>query len=245
MFDDRILGCDYLRALLACLLALCAFSPCLAQAWEWPEEMRLGGFSVANIQGIVNSDGSGEAQGVVYIPGIPGQKAVLRRSSNGEISAEVSMNARISGAELVGTYILDAGGLRNRRAEIRLVPHSVSDVSATVDTGGRFSGNGRAKLGQLSVPVKFAISKDSFTLEGNAEVRSQQDTPLAKYTLSGILKLTTRPPQILLTVSGTVERLGKLSNQSAKMQISNVQVDASQGTCSISMEGVTVTFDLF
>lgn len=245
MVDSRMVSCESLRALLACLLLLCALSSCLAQTWEWPEEMRLGGFSVANIQGIVNSDGSGEAQGVVYIPGIPAQKAVLRRSSNGDISAEVSMNARISGAELAGNYILDAGGLRSRRAEIHLVPHSVSDVSAAVDTGGRFSGTGRAKLGRLSVPVKFAISKDFFTLEGSTEVRSQQDTPLAKYTLSGMLKLTTRPPQILLTVSGTVERLGKLSNQSAKMQVSNVQVDASQGTCSISMEGVAIAFDLF
>ncbi|MDH7601507.1 MAG: hypothetical protein QHI38_05090 [Armatimonadota bacterium] len=244
MFGDIYRRIPSLSAF-ACLLTLCFVSPCAAQGWEWPEEMRLGGFSITNIRGTVNSDGSGEAEGIVSIPGIPGQKTRLRRSSDGDISAEVLMSARISGAELLGTYLLDAGGLRTRKAEIRLVPHSVSEVTASVDTSGRFSGTGKARLGRLLVPVKFSISRDSFVLEGAAEVRAQQDTPLAKYTLSGTLKLTTRPPQMLLSVSGSVERIGKLSNQSARLQVSNVPVDASQGTCSISMEGVVVTFDLF
>lgn len=230
---------------LVVLLTMSAKIPGLAEGWEWPAEMQLGGFKITGISGTVRPDGSGEATGVVLIPRIPGQKAALKRLANGEILAEVAMNARVSGAELVGSYVLDARGMRSRRAEIKLIPHSVVDVDATVDPGGRFFGSGRVKLNQLILPVKFSIAGDSLVLGGSTEIQSQSDTPLAKYTFSGELRLSAQGSQILLTASGVVRRVGKLSNQSATITVSNVGVDAVQGTCVITIEGVAVTFRLF
>ncbi|MGQ9454530.1 MAG: hypothetical protein ACUVT8_12705 [Armatimonadota bacterium] len=229
----------------AVLLMVFARIPLSAEGWEWPAEMQLGGFRINDISGAVRPDGSGEATGIVVIPRIPGQRAVLKRLANGEILAEVAMNARISGAQLVGSYVLDMRGLRSRRAEIKLIPHSVVDVDATVDPGGRFVGTGRVKLNQLLIPVKFSIFGDSFVLAGSTKVQSQLDTPLAKYTFSGELKLSTQVPQVLLTASGVVRRIGKLSDQSATVTVSDVGVDAVQGTCVVTIEGVAVAFRLF
>jgi hypothetical protein len=91
-----------LGVFLAWLLLLSGTLPSAAQGWQWPAEMRLGGFYITGIQGNVNRDGSGSATGTAQIPGIAGQKALLTRSANGEISAEVSLGAKISGVELVG-----------------------------------------------------------------------------------------------------------------------------------------------
>jgi len=234
-----------LGVFLAWLLLLSGTLPSAAQGWQWPAEMRLGGFYITGIQGNVNRDGSGSATGTAQIPGIAGQKALLTRSANGEISAEVSLGAKISGVELVGLFLLDDDGLRSRKAELRLIPYPIVDCAVSVDPNGRFVGTGKLRLRQLAVPVKFSISRDSFTLEGSGEVGSQVDTPLAKYTLSGTLDVASKRPQITATVSGIVERVGKLSSQSAKVRVSDVQVDVLQGTCTITVEGVAVTFRLF
>lgn len=230
---------------LAWLLFLSGTSPSAAQGWQWPAEMRLGGFYITGIQGSVNRDGSGSATGAVQIPGIAAQKALLTRSTNGEISAEVSLVAKVYGAELVGLFLLNDDGLRSRKAELRLVPYPVVDCAVSIDPAGRFIGNGKIRLRQLAIPAKFSISRDSFVLEGSGEVGSQVDTPLAKYTLSGTLNVASKRPQITATVSGFVERVGKLSSQSAKVRVSDVVVDVLQGTCSITVEGVAVTFRLF
>ena len=231
--------------LLAAVIALAAGSACLAQGWNWPAEMSLGGFSVTGIRGNVDPDGSGSATGAVQIPGVPGQKVALTRSARGDISGQVSMSARISGAEIQGTFALDAGGLRSRSAAIKLVPRSVTDAATAVSTGGQFAGTGRVALGSLSMSVRFAISRESFSLGGTSSVQARADTPLATYTFSGQMKLDGGNAKMWLTASGTVERVGKLSNQVSRTRVSDVQVNVTEGTGTVSVEGVAVTFVFF
>ncbi|MCX8054012.1 MAG: hypothetical protein N3B12_09400, partial [Armatimonadetes bacterium] len=86
------------------ILAAIAVSALSAQTWEWPSEITLGGFSITSIRGSVNEDGSGTASGLVQIPGIAVQRVTLNRSTAGEIAGNVSMSARISGAEIQGGF---------------------------------------------------------------------------------------------------------------------------------------------
>jgi hypothetical protein len=173
------------------------------------------------------------------------QKVALSRSVKGEIAGNVSMGARISGAEIQGAFALDAGGLKCRNATIKLVPRSVVECSATVSTGGQFSGTGRGALGNVSVPVKFALSRESFSLTGSASVQAQADTPLATYTFSGELRLDAAGPRMSVTAKGTVQRVGKLSNQVSTTRVSDVQVNATDGSGTVSVEGVQVAFSYF
>jgi hypothetical protein len=231
--------------LLAAVVAVALAPASVAQTWDWPAEMSLGGFSVTGIHGNVNPDGSGSATGSVQIPGVPGQKVALTRSARGDIFGNVSMAARVSGAEIQGAFALDAGGLRSRGAVIKLVPRSVIEAVIAVSTGGQFTGTGRVALGNISMPVKYAISRESFSLDGSTTVCAQADTPLATYTFSGDMKLDAGGARIWLTAKGSVQRTGKLSNQVSTTRVSDVQVNVMEGTGTVSVEGVAVTFIFF
>jgi len=233
------------KLLLTAAVAAGLVNACLGQNWSWPSEMSLGGFSVTGISGSVNADGSGTAVGQVQIPGVLAQKVTLSRSARGDISGSVSMAARISGAEIQGPFVLDAGGLKSRAAVIKLVPRSVTEAVTTVDTGGRFSGTGRVQLGSLSVPVKFAISRESLNLTGSCSVEARADTPLAAYTFTGDMKLAGVAGSMRLTADGSVRRTGKVSNQVSTTSVSDVEVNISDGTGTVSVEGVAVTFTFF
>jgi len=227
------------------LLAGAAGAAHSADTWEWPAEMSLGGFSVTGIRGSVNPDGSGGATGSTQIPGVLGQKVVLTRTARGDISGNVAVAARISGAEIQGAFALDAGGLKCRSAMIKLIPRSVIEAATTVSTGGQFAGTGRVVLGNVSVPVKFAISRESFSLGGSTSVQTQADTPLATYTFSGEMKLDAGGARIWLAAKGSVQRTGKLSNQVSTTRVSDVQVNVMEGTGIVSVEGVSVTLAFF
>ncbi|MGC8862281.1 MAG: hypothetical protein ACP5R5_05820 [Armatimonadota bacterium] len=225
--------------------AVCLVCSCLAQGWEWPSEMNLGGFSVTGISGTVNPDGSGTAVGQVQIPGVVPPKVTLTRSARGDISGGVSMAARMSGAEIQGPFTLDAGGLNSRAAVIKLVPRSVVDATATVSTGGQFSGTGRMPLGQLNMPVKFAVSRESLSVTGSCSVQARSDTPLATYTFTGEMKLASAASGLRLTAAGSVRRTGKLSDQVSTTQVTDVDVSIATGTGTVTVEGVAVTFSFF
>ena len=233
------------RLLVLLILAAGLSAGAGADTWEWPAEMSLGGFSVTGIRGSVSPDGSGAATGSVQIPGVVAQKATLSRSAKGDIAGGVSMAARVSGAEIQGAFTLDADGLKSRAATIKLVPRSVIDAAVAVSAGGQFSGIGRVALGNVSMPVKFAIARDSFSLTGTTPSEAEADTPLATYKFSGEIKLDATGVRIWITAKGTVQRIGKLSGQVSTTRVSDVQVNVVEGTGTVSVEGVAVTFIFF
>ncbi|MCX8053480.1 MAG: hypothetical protein N3B12_06700, partial [Armatimonadetes bacterium] len=140
---------------------------------------------------------------------------------------------------------LDDAGLKSNSAVIKLVPKSVIEAVTTVSVSGVFSGTGIVPLGDLRTLVKFAISKESFTLSGSSTVQARTDTPLATYTFSGELKLEASNAKMWLTAAGSIQRTGKLTNQVSNTQISDVPVNISDGTATVNVEGVPVTFVLF
>ena len=216
-----------------------------ADSWEWPVEMSLGGFTVTSIRGTVNEDGSGAAAGLVQIPGVTNQKVALNRSAKGDIAGVVAMSARMYGAEMQGSFALDADGLRCRVATFKTWPKPVIEAAVTVSTGGQFTGTGRVPLSSVSVPVKFTSAANTFGLDGTASIQTQADTPLATYTFSGELKLQGASGRLSMMAKGTVQRSGKLSNQVSASRVSDVQVNPVDGTAAVSVEGVSVTFNFF
>ncbi len=214
----------------------------LAQGREWPSEMNLGGFSIRDIRGSTNGDGSGTATGVVRVPGANDPRISLTRSARGDVTGSLNIGFRPFGYDIQGSFTLDGSGMRGR-GTIRTPIRPVSDASFTVDPGGQFSGTGRMDLGGTTIQVRFSITPGSLSMTGSAPARAQADTPLATYSFSGELRLDCSAQRPSLTAKGTVQRTGKLSNQVSVTSVSNVEVNPSDGVGKANIDGVTVAFD--
>lgn len=229
--------------LILAVMAACILPMSVCAAWEWPSQMTIGGFSVTGISGSTKPDGSGSASGTLQIQGAGGQKISLTRSSGGEVTGSSSIDARVGGVGVQGSFTLNNSGLRGR-GTLRTSPRPVVDASMTVDKNGRFTGSGHVELGRVGVNVSFTLS-NSLDLSGSASVRDQEDTPLATYTFDGRLNLEGSGNKIDGTANGSVQRTGKLANQSTSYPISGAPVNLSNGSCSVNVGGVSVTFRFF
>jgi len=227
------------------IVALGAISaPLLADDWQWPSEMSLGGFRIAGIRGSINGDGSGSAVGTLQLRAGGDQRVSLTRSSRGDITGTVSMGARLAGGEVQGSFVLDAGGMKGV-GTVRSSPRAITDASFNVDPGGAFNGSGKIDFGAVGMSVKFSLTGGSFGLSGSVPRQAQVDTPLALYSFSGELRVDGNSNRVGLTARGTVLRTGKVSNQRSSTQVSDVQVSPSDGTGKVSVDGVSVMFDFF
>ena len=206
-------------AILAMLLTVfVGVSDSYAQSWQWPTEMSIAGYGVTGIRGSVGSDGSGSASGMLQISGVGSQKISLNRSSRGDISGKATLSGRASGMEVQGNLALNGSGLQ---------------------------GNGKSSLGNLSIPSKFSGSGGSFNVNGSVSVQRQEDTDLAIYRFDGTMNLQCSQGRITLVANGQVQRTGKLANQVTNYSVSNISVNPSNGTGTVSVGGVKVVFKFF
>ncbi len=215
-----------------------------ALAADWPSQMTIGGFTVTNIRGTTNPDGSGKATGTLVIQGCPGQEIQLAKSPNGSVSGVVSFNENIGGVGIQALLNLSSSGLSGR-GTVKIIPKPIADVSITVDSRGRFNGSGRLSLGRLNIDSRFNISSSSLSVEGSASVRDQQETALAIYTFQGNLQVQVERGRLGAKANGIVTRTGKLSNQTSQQIIRDEVVNINDGTMKVSVDGVSVTFRLF
>ena len=202
-------------AILAILLALTVgASDLYAQDWQWPSEMSIAGYGVTGIRG----NNSGNATGMLQIPGVGSQRISLTRSSVGDISGNASLNGKLSGMDVQGNLLLNGNGLQ---------------------------GAGKAVLGSLSIPSKFTGSSGSLNVNGSAQVQRQADTDLAIYKFDGKLNLQCNQGKVILIANGQVTRTGKLANQVTKYSVSNISVNSSNGAGTANVGGVKVVFKFF
>jgi hypothetical protein len=214
-------------------------------AWEWPTQMTIGGFSVANIRGSVNPDGSGNATGTLQMPG-GAPRISLSRSASGQITGSLSLSARVYGVEVQGAFTLSDSGLLGRGV-VLTSPRPIVDASISVGSGGAVNGSGHIQFGSLTLGAQFNFSGGSCSIKGSAPVAPQpQDTPLAVYKFDGQIALQCAGGAKLgVVANGTVQRTGKLSSQVSNFTVSNLQVNPSDGKGTCSVGGVSVTFKFF
>jgi len=214
-----------------------------AAQWEWPSQMSIGGFGVTGISGSVSPDGSGSASGTLQIPGAGGERISLTRSSGGEVTGSASIDTRAGGVGVQGSFTLNSSGLRGS-GTLRTSPRSIVDASITVSQGGQFTGSGRVELGRLSTNVSFTLANTT-SISGSVAARDRTDTPLATYKFEGRVNLEYAGSRINGIASGNVQRTGKLSDQSTSYPVSGASVNLSDGSCSVNVGGVIVTFRFF
>jgi hypothetical protein len=213
---------------------------CWAADWQWPAQMTVGGFQIGNIRGSANADGSGSATGTLQIPGLGNANVSLTRSTRGDISGAASLDTR----SVRGSFTLSSGGLRGH-GSVDCPPKTIDSSAIGISPRGEASGSGRISLGRLSAMVDFSVSGFSCTVNGAAPVRAQADTAVATYKFDGRLGIQGGGGRMATSVSGRVERTGKLANQVTTFNIPNTSVDISNGQCAVNVGGVSVTFTLF
>lgn len=226
-------------ALIAGLIALAVAGACAAD-WQWPSQMDIAGFHITSIRGTVGADGSGNASGTLQIPSVGSSAVSLTRSSRGDITGRASVNAR----PIQGSFDLNARGLTGH-GSVDCSPKPVDSASISINSRGQASGSGRMSLGRLSLPVDFTTSGSSCTVSGAAPVSAKVDTAVATYRFDGRLNVHGDNGRASGTVSGKVERTGKLANQVTAFNIPTTSVDLSNGRCTVDVGGVSLTFALF
>lgn len=232
-----------LAILLTVMISACAgATSALADNWQWPSQMNIAGFSITGISGSTRADGSGSASGTLQIPGAGGQMVELTRSSRGDVTGTASLNARMSGAEIQGSFSLSNSGLRGQGVVIRSSPKPITDATVTITSSGQASGSGRLALSRNTVGINFSISSGSFNVSGSSSVRDSTSTALATYDFSGNLSIQGNSGRVSGTVRGSVQRTGKLADQPSSYQVSDVPVDVGSGRCTVNIGGVSVTF---
>ncbi len=211
-----------------------------AADWQWPEQMTIGGFRITDISGSISSDGSGSAGGALQIPSLGSSRINLSRTARGEISGAVSLNTR----SVSGSFKLTDRGLQGR-GTVECPPRSIDSSSVEITPRGEAKGSGRVGLGRLSAGVDFSVTASSCSVDGSAPVKIQADTAVATYKFEGILAIASGGNRMTGSVSGRVERTGKLTDQTTSFNIPKTSVDMSNGQCVVNIGGVSVTFNLF
>lgn len=224
------------------LVSLIILSSICAHAadWQWPEQMTIGGFRITDIRGSVGSDGVGSAIGGLSIPNIGSTRVNLTRSARGEIAGGLSLDSR----SIRGSFKLSDRGLQGS-ATIECPPRSIDSSSVEITPRGDAKGSGRVALGRLSAAVDFNVSGSSCSVDGSVPVRVQADTAVATYKFDGTIALTGGSGRMSGTVSGSVERTGKLTNQITSFNIPKTSVDLTNGQCAVNIGGVGIIFTLF
>lgn len=233
-----------LNIFIIALIVVSAVQCADADSWQWPAQMNVGGFNVSNISGSAGADGSGSARGTLEIPGAGGQSVSLNRTSGGNVTGNVSLNARVSGAQISGNLSLSGRGLEGR-GTVDISQRTISDASIAVSSGGQFSGSGKISLGRVSLNATYNISGSSNNVSGSGSVQSQADTTLAVYQFNGNLDLQMNNGRQTITASGQVQRTGKLANQASSYSVSDISVNTSDGRGVASVGGVSVAFKFF
>lgn len=225
-------------AFIAVLIALTITT--VAWAEDWPSRITVGGFQIVDVHGSANADGSGKGTGTLQIPNLGNTKINLTRSSQGDVTGTASIDAR----GMRGSFTLSASGLRGN-GSIDCSPRPIEGADINISSRGDASGSGRMSLGRLNASVDFDFSGSSCNVSGTAPVKAQIDTQVASYKFDGRLSISGSSAKLSATVSGKVERTGKLTNQVTTINIPSTTVNLSNGQCCVNVGGVSVTFSLF
>ena len=225
--------------LIAGLILLIA-SGVYAADWQWPSQMDIAGFHVTNISGRAGADGSGTASGTLQIPNLGNANVSLTRSSRGDVTGRTSIDA----SPISGSFDLTNRGL-NGRGTLDCSPKSVDTASISINSRGQGSGSGRMDLGRVNLSVDFTTSGSSCSLSGSSPVNAKVDTAVATYRFDGRLTVQGNNGRASGSVSGKVERTGKLANQVTSFSVPVTSVDLSNGRCTVDVGGVSITFALF
>lgn len=229
-------------ATLTVLIALTAVGA-FAADWQWPAQMSLGNFQISGIQGTVGANGSGTAAGTLEIPGLGNSSVALSRSAQGSITGSVQVDARVSGGTLRGHFSITDRGLSGQ-GTVDCASRTIDSSDISISNRGEARGSGRIIIGRTTIDVDFSASSSSCSISGETPVKAQVDTPMANYKFNGRITLRTSGGALTATLSGQVERTGKVSNQVSTSNIPNTRVDVSNGQCTVNVGGVSVTFSV-
>lgn len=209
---------------------------------EWPGQMTVGGFTINNIR----PDSTTSAKGMLQIPGAGGKEISLTRSSRGDVTGSGSISGRVAGIDIQGDFKLDGNGLKCRGGVLKTNPRPITDADITIGNRGDMSGKGRFELASSRVNTDFSASNGSLRLGGSTPAKASADTQLAKYSFDGRLDLQgASGGGVAVVAQGKVERRGKLADQVTSYNVSNIQVNPSNGSGAVNIDGVGVTLDFF
>lgn len=229
-------------AILTALVILVATGVSAAD-WQWPASMSLGGFQISGISGSVNANGSGSATGTLDIPNLGDYRVNLSRSPQGSVSGGFSLDARISGGSLRGSFSISNSGAKGR-GSLQCGSQTIDASDMDITNRGEARGGGRLSLGKLNPQVDFKASASSCSFSGEAPVSAQVDTPMASYKLNGRLSVRSSGGPVTASLSGQVQRTGKVSDQVTTTNIQNARVDLPSGQCTVNVGGVSITFSI-
>lgn len=228
---------------IAAVLMVVAFAvPAFA---EWPTTLEVGGFTVTDIRGKTEADGSGRATGRLSLPGGGNCSVDLARSASGIVTGSTRASFTINSIRIEGSFMLDRRGMQGT-GTVLTRGKSISDANLSVDPKTGVSGEGIVRLGSnLSVDVSFVVSTRAVTVKGSAGCRASVDTPLANYTFKGSVSLSSSGATLAAVASGSVERNGKIGGVVSTFGPLSFDVNISSGEGRLNVGGSAITIDLW
>ncbi|MEN6371122.1 MAG: hypothetical protein ABFD64_03830 [Armatimonadota bacterium] len=214
-------------------------------AAEWPETMELGGFTISNIKGSSDADGSGRATGSVAVPGGGSCRVDLARSAAGLVIGSTRASFNISGVRIDGSFMLDRSGMQGT-GTVQTHGQPVCDANLVVEPGKGITGSGVIRLGRgMSVQVACDVDQRGVTANGSLPCRASIETPLAVYTFKGEIGVSASGADIKIVAKGNIERTGRIGGMSSTFGPLVFDVDPASGQANVNVGGADITIDLW
>jgi hypothetical protein len=212
---------------------------------DWQTTLEVAGFTIGNIQGTMNPDGSGTAIGRLIFPGGGSNSVDLASSSAGVVTGSTRASFTLGGVRVDGSFLLNRLGLQGSGA-IHTQGKPISDADMVINPKTGVNGKGNIRLGSdFFIPVDFDINSQGITVSGSNQRQVSIDTPLAMYTFKGDIKASTSAGKVKLSAAGNIERKGKIGGMVSTFGPLNFDVDASTGEATINVGGANITIDLW
>ncbi len=238
--------CSKLKVFLIAAVAVLALSGATLAAADWPTTAEVGGFTINNIRGTTSPDGSGKASGRLMLPGGASCAVDLTRSSIGVITGSTRASFTIGQVRIDGSCILDRRGLSGAGGIVHTKGKPVTNAEFTVNATSGLTGRGQVRLSsQFAVPVSFRVSPQEVSVNGSAPRQATASTPLADYSFSGTVTVSSSGSGIRTTASGNVERRGKIGGMVSAFSGVTFEVDPQTGEATVNVGGSVVTLDLW
>jgi hypothetical protein len=228
-------------AMIAGVVAAALAAPVFA---DWPATLEIGGFTVSDVRGTTNPDGSGRATGRLSLPGRGSCRVDLACTASGVVTGSTRSSFLLGGVRIDGSFLLDRRGMQGTGA-VQTRGRPISDANLTVNPRN-VMGRGRVRLSSdLSIVVTFEVSQQGVSVRGSAPRQASVDTPLAVYTLRGVVNISASGASLKATAEGNVERQGKIGGMVSTFGPLSFDVDPASGEARLSVGGANITFDLW
>ncbi|MEN6521255.1 MAG: hypothetical protein ABFD46_08925 [Armatimonadota bacterium] len=214
-------------------------------AADWPETMELGGFTISNIKGSSDADGSGRATGNVAVPGGGNCRIDLSRSSAGLVIGSTRTSFNVGGVRIDGSFMLDRRGLQGT-GTVQTQGQPICDANLVVEPGKGITGNGVVRLcREMPVKVSYAVDQQGVTANGFLPCRASIETPLAVYTFKGNIEVSASGADIKIVAKGNIERTGRIGGMSSAFGPLVFNVNPASGQANVNVGGADITIDLW